>query len=699
MSYSEWLEHGLALIPVRAKTKRTFIQEWTKYSNRLPTEDEAQEWDARYSSENVALVCGEASGIVAVDIDTDNQDTHKIVPQSPYARRGRPGRETRFFKYNKFIRSQKYLELGVEIHSDNNYTLVPPSIHPDTNEPYQWISSHKLPDKEMLPDLDLSFIELLPLIKSKDSVVRSGRNNTLVQIVTSMRCRGDNEEKIINEIYEYDRDKNRPRLFTDKNEGYFAANEDDAKNNAWIFVLNVSRSLVKSKKAILPIQDIILVDENKSEVAVENVFKYRALPEPKGFLQGFVSICNQASMGRTDCLALGGALSVLSVLASNRFEFDGVRSNLYVLNIASSGAGKSLPQDLAKELLIDTNLLGAGNYRSSAGVYLGLPKQQNRLDIIDEASSLLKAMGSSESWQSDINELLCALFSCASSYFAGYSSRLNGEHDGFCYNPCLSVLASTTPAGFFSAIKRDVAVKGLLPRFLMFYQYDVGEYKPRRPISDFKEFIESLREFVDWIEKIERVEIPMDQPDELVTQSELSGEVVFKGKKFKPYSMSTSREAKDCLDALDKKYFYKMKQMKLDDDDHLGAFYARFGELSRKVAMIHALSNKRTSIELEDVLFATSLVESQFYNSIDFVTSSTAATQRESLQHKILRLVQKSGEMSVRDLIRKTKLTRRELDVILEVLIESGEVIRILVRSRSGQSVDKIRAATVERKA
>ena len=689
MIFSEWLENGLALIPVKAKTKKTFITEWTRYSKQLPDEKTAEFWDNSFSNENVALVCGEASGIVAVDIDTDNQDTHKIVPQSPYARRGKPGRETRFFKYNKFIRSQKYLELGVEIHSDNNYTLVPPSIHPDTNEPYVWISSHRLPDKDDLPELDLSFIELLPLIKSKDSVVRSGRNNTLVQIVSSMRTRGEVEEKIVNEIYEHDLKNNSPRLFTDKNEGYFARDEKDALNNAWLFVLNVTRSLVRNKKAIvradLPVVSVDEIDKN-----VVSEFKFKSLPivpcdnpQEPDFLTKFVSLLTKVSSSEISHLSIGGAFSLLSVLAANRFCFQGVWSNLYVLNIGRSGIGKSLPQDLIKTLLTDTCYLGSGNYRSSAGVYVGLSKQQNRLDVIDEASSLIKAMGSSESWQSDINELLCALFSSASSYFQGYSSRLNGEHDGFCYNPCLSLLASTTPDGFFSSIKRDVAVKGLLPRFLIFFQNEGEGYKPRKTFSDFNDDVDALRDFVLWIDKIDRRK-KLENIEQDLSASELNGEA-FKGHKFDPYEMSADRGALALLDDLDRKWFEVGTNYSKQGNAHLTPFFARFGELCRKISMLTALANKRTSITTRDIEFASNLIETCFHNSVDFLISSTASTKRDGVLFKVLRLIKSKGVISTRDLIRSTMLTRRELDTILEILSDSDGVTVRKVRKGSGQ--------------
>ena len=46
-------------------------------------------------------------------------------------------------------------------------------------------------------------------------------------MVTAMRFRAEPEAKIVNEIYEWDFRYHQPRLFTDKNEGFSAKDEDE----------------------------------------------------------------------------------------------------------------------------------------------------------------------------------------------------------------------------------------------------------------------------------------------------------------------------------------------------------------------------------------------------------------------------------------------------------------------------------------
>ena len=68
---------------------------------------------------------------------------------------------------------------------------------------------------------------------------------------------------------------------------------------------------------------------------------------------------------------------------------------MYILNIAPSGAGKDAPQQKVKEIFFDIkkdHLLGAGDYVSDASLTDSLGSNVVRLDIIDEASGLLKCV-------------------------------------------------------------------------------------------------------------------------------------------------------------------------------------------------------------------------------------------------------------------------------------------------------------------
>lgn len=132
---------GIPAMPLKKKSKAPILSEWTQYGSHMPSAAVRQHWLATYASSNLGLPFGDASGLCAIDIDTDDEDLIEaileVLPQSPWERVGAKGMAL-VFKWqgqrNFKIRSDdgmicEFLGLG-------NQMVLPPSIHPDTNEAY-----------------------------------------------------------------------------------------------------------------------------------------------------------------------------------------------------------------------------------------------------------------------------------------------------------------------------------------------------------------------------------------------------------------------------------------------------------------------------------------------------------------------------------------------------------------------------------
>ena len=84
--------------------------------------------------------------VIAIDIDAWDGDIVGLIkgalPCSPMAKRGAKG-ETLFFRCNSSIKTKQYRNadgtLLVEILGKGRQTVVPPSIHPDTGQPYELV--------------------------------------------------------------------------------------------------------------------------------------------------------------------------------------------------------------------------------------------------------------------------------------------------------------------------------------------------------------------------------------------------------------------------------------------------------------------------------------------------------------------------------------------------------------------------------
>jgi putative DNA primase/helicase len=133
---------GLPAIPLIKDTKRPAVNGWQVFADRQPTNEERDAWLRVYGDGNIGLPMGPASGLVAIDIDTDDEKIIRILdqllPPSPWRRRGKKG-EVRIYRYSgeKTTRIQSTEGMVCEVLSKGTQIVLPPSIHPETKAPYQ----------------------------------------------------------------------------------------------------------------------------------------------------------------------------------------------------------------------------------------------------------------------------------------------------------------------------------------------------------------------------------------------------------------------------------------------------------------------------------------------------------------------------------------------------------------------------------
>ncbi|MCJ2186667.1 bifunctional DNA primase/polymerase [Novosphingobium beihaiensis] len=138
----EYWQALLPVMPLRENSKRPFLTEWQKYCSQMPSDDERAQWLRNYATCNIGLPLGPQSGLCMLDIDTDDEaviDTIKaLLPATPWERRGKKGMALAFrwdgeanFKIKGTAGS-----MLVELLGNGNQVVVPPSMHPDTGQPY-----------------------------------------------------------------------------------------------------------------------------------------------------------------------------------------------------------------------------------------------------------------------------------------------------------------------------------------------------------------------------------------------------------------------------------------------------------------------------------------------------------------------------------------------------------------------------------
>jgi len=684
-------ENGYSVLPINPNGKNPIIQEWQKYCREMPSDQLVDKWDTQKL--NIGVACGPASNLIVIDIDTDDADILNLLPPSPVRRRGKKG-EARFFRVPSKVSSLRDIESRsfpflADILADGRQCLIPHSIHPETKKPYFWLTPDTLENMkaEDLPEFDPSVIPVLErlsqkLFKSTDASA-SGRNNKLKSIVTAMRARGEDELKIVDEIYAWDKIHHSPRLFTDAKESYKAENEEDAKINAWKFVSKVTISLITSGVAKLTENQTIEISEDQIEIAKKECFKFIPYPKPRGAMLDFYELCELKSAGNQDAIGLGGAIALMSVLASNKFvtECRGLTTcpNNYIINLAYSSFGKELSQSIINDLLADSGLLGSGNYKSDVSFIMNLPNQQERLDVIDECSTLLKAMGSKEGYASNIVELMSELYTKGSTRYHGQTTLNHGQSFGACYNPQVSFLGSTTPKGFRTSVTKEVAAKGFLPRMLIFFQNEVGEYRGRKKRVSGEKQQKALEAFVSKMVKTEKIVHPDFNPEQniLAKIKNEKGEDVSLGIRYQPRIVKMTDEAHEYWIDLEEKYH---NQKRIDPDGFESAFIGRFAEITAKLALLDALSLGRSRIDVDSVIWGNEVVTTCWHNSKPLYELAHAENWVESNVIRVLSFIKASpnGTVDRTKLISQNRwIKSRELDEVINSLEESGKIVKV----------------------
>ena len=133
---------GLPVIPLKPKQKMPAPNAWQSFATQMPDPGTQQSWLDQYPDGNIGLPLGPCSGLVAIDLDTEDPRVSRVLdsllPPTPWVRVGKKG-SVRVFKYNEERTTRIKGEDGAvicEILSRGTQIVLPPSIHPDTQKPY-----------------------------------------------------------------------------------------------------------------------------------------------------------------------------------------------------------------------------------------------------------------------------------------------------------------------------------------------------------------------------------------------------------------------------------------------------------------------------------------------------------------------------------------------------------------------------------
>lgn len=672
--YKEYISKGYSVIPDKFMSKMPAISDWSRFGHEMPASSDLDNWCRNFSATNVALLFGPSSGVIGLDLDTDDKALLDIIlpllPSSPVEKVGSKG-FTRFFRYtNESTQMVKHNgECILEILSVGKKTTLPPSIHPNGSN-YVWSS-----DKTLL-DIDKSELPLLPpfLIANIESKLRlhfgdfesdnkgksvSGRNNNLSQQCGTYISQGLPIDQAVANLVQYDIDTNEVPLFSDPSE----MRHTEPFTNALAFYSNHlstvnTKHFRKSEEYEVPLtgKHLSATDQTTTQRKKQKKLK-RELPVAQGVLLSIQSNILSNSFIPQPAFAFSASLVLMSTLASRKFVFQGQSPNLYILNIAASGSGKDACQQKLKEILMDLkadNLLGAGDYVSDASLMDSLSFKPVRLDIMDEAGGILRTVNTGKAeYNGKMADVLAELYTSSNSKYLGRATAEGTK--GSCYRPNVNILASTTPTGFQEGVSIRSIEKGLMGRFLIF-QGENG--KAARRVRKFKHLENRALDKLRYIISLK----PSNDNESSIG-----------GISQEYFDVDATGEANERLDAI----FSEFDAIRTSSDSvsPILPIVARLYQQMNKICLVHALSRveigQTPMVDVPDVEFAYNTIMYYYENIQSIVDKYIHDGVNETTLNKVLNLIREKGTVTKSSLSQLTRfLKKRQRDEIIMDLID-----------------------------
>ena len=687
--HKAFIDAGYSVIPDKFMSKMPAIKDYSKYSFVLPTDVELESW-SNIEKTNIALLLGEASGIVALDIDEDRPEILEVLmpmlPPSPVSKVGAKG-ETRFFRYTGVEHNQGLKfggEMVVEIISNNKKTTIPPSVHPN-GENYKWRDKSLLEiDKAKLPMLPPNLfvaveqklrLKFPDLIQESNGKLHSGRNDALVSEAAKLIKEQKPLEVAIDSLVKLDAKLHDPPLFSDANEWYHT----EPRTNALQLYSNVLESINRkryraSKEYEVPMATAIneakvleLREEKMGKLQGQGELRKQSqeFPPARGVLQKLQSNILDCSWIKQPQFAFSASLALMSTLVSRKVVFQGMSPNLYLMNIAPSGSGKDAPQKKVQEYLVAlkaTGLLGAGDYVSDASLMDGLETQPVRLDIMDECGGVLKTVNNGKAEHNGkMADVLAELYTSSNSVYLGRATA-SGQK-GFCYRPNVNILGSTTPTGFREGVSLKAIEKGLLGRFLIFFG---DQNKPAERVKSFPKLDTDTMNRLLWWKGY--------KPDE--SEEEINGI---------PQRVTELEADRDANKRLDRVFQeFDGLRRNTEHDNPILPIVARLYQQMIKLVIIHACSRANMEvpiINVDDVEFGYKSIMCYYHTIADIVDQYVFRSPEEEKKKRVINVIRSRGAATLRDIYEVCKdIRKRERDNILEELVELGFITRNAVQ-------------------
>ena len=726
----QYIRRGWAPVPIPAGQKKPVIKGWPTL--RIAEADVPRHFRER---DNIGLILGEPSGWL-VDVDLDCPEARELAPtylpttEAVTGRSGAPASHRWYIADGaKTVKHQDPLDnsMIVELRSTGAQTVVGPSIHP-SGERYDVlkgepavvpapmlaacvaaladaVSKHRHPAPPSDPtrpppgqgqprdntgDVErraLAYLDKLPAAISG----QGGHSATYTAAVALVHGFGIAPEAAIEILLEH----YNPRCEPPWSEKELAHKVQDAATKShdkpfgWLRDAERPESPADPEVNISGIVGSFQGRQRPSEIVLKSNDQDDPGPTPAELLDmpGFVHDVMQYSLDNApypdQALAFGGAISLQGLLAGRKVRDAGNnRTNLYVVALANSGAGKNFPRTTNENILLYANMaecLG-DEIGSSEGMLDDLELTPSILFQTDEIDFLMQSMNQpKESRYQKIMQALLKLFTSSSGLY--FKRKKVGKQRGYIDQPSVSLYGTAIPETFYKSLSLKMLTNGWFARLLILETPRRGEGREDDETADLPK---SILETAGWWANF--------QPGRHGNLQEFHPE---------PIRIDASAKAKKRFREFRKASDAEYRLGEKSDNQAQMAIWARSVEKAKRLALVYACSENHESplISADAAEWACRLIEHQTRRMLFMASLHVSESDFEAKCKRVLEVLHQWHEhndtewMTYRDLSRKLRWSRREHDEIRTALLDQ-ELIEYDIQKTGGRSRPVYRLAT-----
>jgi hypothetical protein len=406
------------------------------------------------------------------------------------------------------------------------------------------------------------------------------------------------------------------------------------------------------------------IEVNKVELPTDPGPMPLELMRIPGFVSEVMDLCLATAPYPNHVMAFSGALALQAFLAGRKVRDPGDnRTNLYLLGLAHSAAGKDWPRKLNTRILFEIGAAGClgERFSSGEGVQDALYLSPSMLFQTDEIDGILQSMNRSKDGRYEsLMSTLLTMYSTANSVYP-MRRKAGKEAPGAIDQPSLVVYGTAIPNHYYEALSERMLTNGFFARMIILECGERGSGQEPKVLDIPERVIATARWWNDYKPGTGNLQSWHPIPT-IVSQDEEGRDVLVEAR------LEAERE-------------YNRAERK---NDPVGTtVWGRVSEQMRKLALLYAISeNHREPVITKSAAeWAARFVTHQVRRML-FMAGNHVA--ENSYHADCLRLIRKLQETPERQLPHSLLLKRMKMDAksfqeMITTLEQQGDIATSIV--------------------